>query len=502
MLEKEGRHIFPGVDDALGAPFPASPLRNERGLTVGALLLLILLAAGTAWWILRTPTKSPDSPHASPQPSASARSGRSSPHPPAIPPPPPAARLADPAAPPATATATPLQTISDLIKDGRITEAESLLNDIPPSVWQDERGREYASALWNNLGVAKERKAGASAALSAYRAATTLDPASTPAWLNLAQAYLETKDPALTREFLERLIAMAPDEMLPHLALADLLFDKDDLAGATRHLEQATQRVGKDASVHAYMEAITAKVAQAEKAERRFSSRESSHFVVKFDGTEEYDTWTRVVGILEDAYRDIGQKFSYFPQKPVMVVLHTKAAFSQATGSPAWADGLFDPILGRIQIPTQGALTDQAWLTRVLRHEFVHALLHQRMDGQLGAVPTWFNEGLAMQLAGDAWPDLDQIARGDIRLIPLVSLEGGWTGLAEEAAMVAYLEGNSATRFLIERYGMSKVQDILSELAKRQSIAAAMHERLFLSYEDFQRRWVNELNGRLEATKS
>ena len=485
-----------------GAPSVVSPLGNERGLTVGAFLLLVLIAIGAAWWILRAPLKPERPPEGTPIPPAPTRSARPSFPGPTVPPPPPAARLAEPAAPPPVATASALQTIADLIKDSRITEAESRLTEVPPSVLEAERGREYVSALWNNLGVAKQRKAGAAAALAAYRAATTLDPSSTPAWLNLAQAYVETKDPALTREFLERLIAMAPDELLPHLALADLLFDRDELAGAVRHLEQAGQRAGKDPSVHSYLEAVTAKVSQAEKAERRFSSRESSHFVVKFDGSEEFDTWTRVLGILEDAYRDIGQKFSYFPDKPVMVVLHTKAVFSQATGSPAWADGLFDPILGRIQIPTQGALTDQAWLTRVLRHEFVHALLHQRMDGQLGAVPTWFNEGLAMQLAGDAWPDLDQIARGEIRLIPLGSLEGGWTGLPDQAAMVAYLEGNSATRFLIERYGMSKVQDILSELAKRQSIASAMHERLFLSYDDFQKRWVDELNGRLQTTKS
>jgi hypothetical protein len=154
-------------------------------------------------------------------------------------------------------------------------------------------------------------------------------------------------------------------------------------------------------------------------------------------------------------------------------------------------------MLGRIQVPTQGALTNEAWLTRVLRHEYVHALLHQRMDGRLGAVPTWLNEGLAMQLAGDPWPDIDQVARGPVTIIPLTQIEGGWGGLPHAAATVAYLEANSATRYLIDRYGMGRVQDLLSALALHHAFPAALSDQLSTTYEEFQRQWVNELNARV-----
>ena len=80
-------------------------------------------------------------------------------------------------------------------------------------------------------------------------------------------------------------------------------------------------------------------------------------------------------------------------------MLHTCDTFHAATGGPAWADGSFDPIEGRIKIPTQGALTRPKWLTAVLRQEYVHAVLHDRMSGRLEAVPTWLNEGLAMSLS-------------------------------------------------------------------------------------------------------
>jgi hypothetical protein len=474
-------------------------LFNERGLTVGALLLLILVIATGWWWISRGHPPAPQEAGTAPLSLAStAASAARSDAAPAVPrPAQPAVVASIPA--PEDLHAEELRAIDGMIQEHRFVDAETRLTQLPADLLQEETARQTASALWNNLGVLKQKDGGPAAGVPAYQKALGLYPGSPTATLNLTQAYWQTQDPALTRDLLERAALLAPGEAWPHLALADLLYDKDDLAGAKQHLDQALHVASPTSEYRPYVNALAAKLARAEQAERSYVSRESSHFVVKFNGNEDHDVWTRVLGILEDAYRDIGQRFSYFPSHPIIVVLHTKESFQSATGSPAWADGLFDPMLGRIQVPTQRALTDQDWLMRVLRHEYVHALLHQRMDGRLGAVPTWLNEGLAMQLAGDPWPDIDRIARGPITIIPLNHLEGGWGGLPQAAAMVAYLEGNSATRYLIDRYGMGKVQDLLSGLARRQPLTAAMYDQLSTSYEEFQRQWVNELNARVQT---
>ncbi|HKW85901.1 MAG TPA: tetratricopeptide repeat protein [Nitrospiraceae bacterium] len=411
-------------------------------------------------------------------------------------------RVLEPGEVPASKYANQLLTIRDSIEKGNDEEAQAKLLALPQEMIGDQRVRPYAAVLWNNLGVLKEKSRGTEAAVTAFKTAVSLDPKNPTSNLNLAHAYWELRDPGLTPEFLEKVMGLVPDNPFPHLALADLLYEKDDLAGAALHLDQATERVQQDPSLHSYLKAVTAKVKRTEQTERNFATRESSHFTVKFDGGEDYATWSRVLEILEDAYRDIGQRFGYFPSKPIMVVLHTRDTFQSATGSPAWADALYDPTLGRIQIPTQGALTDEKWLARVLRHEFVHALLHERMGVQAGRLPTWLNEGLAMQLAGDPWPDIDQFVRGDVRLIPLNLLEGGWGGLSTEAATVAYLEGNSATLYLIDRFGMNKVGEILGHLKAGQSIAAAMQDKLFMPYDQFQRQWVENLNEKLRARRT
>ena len=473
---------------------------------IGLLVLIIVLVAAHQVWIKKEAAETPA--QVGTQSGAPASSLPTAPIPTSTPPPiQPIAReggqvrMAEPGELPASAYAPMLEAIRLMIEQGNAAEAEAKLTAFPQEGLGDHRVRKYTATLWNNLGVNQATARGPAAGVSAFKTAVALDPTDPMAHANLAHALWETKDPALTREFLEKTIGLVPDDPLAHLALADMLYDKDDLAGAATHLEHATQRASQNPKLQSYLQFVTAKVKQEQKAEQKFVSRESSHFTVKFDGNEDHNVWNRVAEILEEAYREIGQKFNYFPSKPIMVVLHTKETFQSATGSPAWADGLFDPIGGRIKVPTQGALTDQAWLTRVLRHEFVHALLHERMGGRLGAVPTWLNEGLAMQLAGDPWPDIDQVIRGNVTLIPLTMLEGAWGRLPSNAASVAYLEGNSATLYLIERFGIGKVQEIVGVLASGQPIAAAMQDRLFITYDDFQRRWVDNLNEKLKTGK-
>ena len=192
----------------------------------------------------------------------------------------------------------------------------------------------------------------------------------------------------------------------------------------------------------------------------------------------------------------------FFPSRPITVVLHTKSQFLGDTGGPTWADGLFDPVLGRVQIPTQGAATDHAWLTRVLRHEFVHALIHEELGATGGTVPTWLNEGLAIQLAGDSWQDVKTLAPGEYHLIPLTALEGSWESLSGEKATIAYTEASAATHYLIQRFGMHKVHEVLLLLKARQTIAAAMQDRLLLSYDHFQQQWVDSVGATLPQSKS
>jgi len=98
-----------------------------------------------------------------------------------------------------------------------------------------------------------------------------------------------------------------------------------------------------------------------------------------------------------------------------------------------------------------------------------------------------------MELSGDRWSDLDQTMRQKFTPIPLSALEGSWGGLSNDAAAVAYLEANSAVHYLVERFGMHRVRDLLAHLKARQTLSSAMQSQLSLSYEQFQSVWIEQL---------
>ena len=399
-------------------------------------------------------------------------------------------RLIDAGGVPDTKHHETLEAIRDEIEKGNLETAETQLKGLPAALQADSKTRPYAAILWNNLGIEQEKIEGTKSSLKAFKKAASLDPKNPVIQMNLAHAYWEQRDPAMNQEFLERLITLAPQEPFPHVALADWLQEHGRLGEAARHLDQAAERAARDPSMQSYLRTVTSRVQRTDRMESRLSTRDGAHFIVKYDGDTDHDTWMVVLDILEEAYREIGQKFGHFPTKSVVVVLHPNAIFQANTGSPAWADGLYDPVLGRIHLPTQGALTDRAWLKRVLRHEFVHALLHDQQGINHNSLPTWLNEGLAMQLSSDHWPDVEQLRRHDVSVMPLTALEGSWGELSGEAASVAYLEADSATRYLINRYGMHEVQQLLVRLKKKQSLAAAIQAQLSLSYDQFQSRWM------------
>ena len=411
-------------------------------------------------------------------------------------------RTIDPVTMPVPKHSDLLTAIHEELEKGHASQAEARLSDISTSVLAELPMRRHIAVLWNNLGILQERADGTEVSVKAFKKAAVLDPNNAVAHLNLAHAYWGLRDPNLTVEFLTKVIGLAPDEPFPHVAIADLLQEQDKLTEAERHLKDASDRIRKEPDLQPYLKTVTAKVHRTEKLGDKLVARNSVHFIVKFDGNEDHATWTTVLDILEEAYREIGQKFNHFPAKPITVVLLTRAIFQKSTGSPEWADGLFDPVLGRIQIPSQGALTDKVWLTRVLRHEFVHAVIHDQLGSNSGMIPTWLNEGLAMQLTGDQWQELNQVLQGDFTLVPLTSLEGSWEHLSAEAATVAYLEANSATHYLLERFGMHKLHEVLGLLKARQTLTIAMQDKLLLSYDHFQRQWVDNFHAKAQHQKS
>ena len=453
----------------------------------------------------------------------------------------PQTRLIDPGQAPTGA----LGLIREEVEKGNYKEAERRLMALSRKKLENSRVKRYIAALWNNLGVQQEKFGGSALSVKAFKKAVASDPANPLAHMNLTQAYWELRDPAMTSQFLNRVIRLNPIDPFPHLALAELLLEKGDKTSAMTHLDFAHLQTQYDSNLRSYRDKLVAKAdaensvqpqtvalapssqstaiatrpasnplqdrapplstpsanpppsplaTQEEPSPRPFAPRDTAHFVVQFDGPDDQATWVRVRAILEYAYEEIPLKFGHVPNRPIKVVLHTGQKFSGPTGIPDWADTLFDHKSGSIHLPTQGALDDLALFSRVARHQFVHALFHgQAMSGST-APPTWLVEGLAIHLTEDPWPDMEESRQKHPPLMPLPSLHGPWSQLPSTSQATAYLTATIATQHLIDRYSMYTVRQVMNVLRNGQPLETAMQQKLSLSYEQFQRQWTENHN--------
>lgn len=429
-----------------------------------------------------------------------------------------------------------LGSIREELDKGNYSETEYHLRTLPEKMLANTEVRRYVAALWNNLGIQQEKFGGIELSVKAFKRSVALDPSNPIAHLNLTQAYWGLRDPAMTPQFLERVIRLTPQDPFPHLALADLLLEKGNVTLAATHLDKARTRAEADANLQPYLKKLTAKVESAipasqsvasvapspklvgpatspkdshllpsvgtpasqtppasvspsERRPRQLTPPETGHFTVQFDGPPNQATWTRMKAILDYAYEEISQKFGHAPSKPMTVVLHINQKFAGPSGSPVWADTLFNHTSGTIHVPVQGALEDLALFSRIVRHEFVHALLFEYLKGRSMVAPTWLIEGLAMHLAEDPWSDLEETKQHSAALIPLTLLQEAWGQLPSESLPIAYLEASSATQNLLDRYSMYNVRQVMNALQDGRSLDTAMQQKLSVPYEQFQRQW-------------
>jgi tetratricopeptide (TPR) repeat protein len=454
---------------------------------------------------------------------------------------------------PGEAPSPALGLIRDELEKGNVREVEAALKKRSKTAPAKLREREYVAALWNNMGIQQERYGGVVLSVHAFKEAVKLAPRNPTAHLNLTQAYWELRHPAMTMQFLETVIRLAPEEPFPHLALADLLLDKGQATVATTHLDQARKGAELDPSITPYLQKLTARaetfptqerstvtvasfpkstavqpsqpaaapretvqvpsitltkqtptapINPPEEPQRTRPSSSSAHFAVQYDGKPDDAAWARMRAILEYAFDEITPKFGHVPVKPFTVVLHLNQKFVGTASTPSWADTLFDQASGAIHVPVQEALEDLALFSRVVRHEFVHALLLDYLKGKSTAVPTWLIEGLAIQLADDPWPNMEEVKVGTTAVIPLSSLQGPWKQLSPESIPIAYLEACSAVQHLMDQYSMYNLRHLITLVRTGQSLDTAMLQKLSVSYEQFQRQWEQGFRASLNSRSS
>ena len=223
-----------------------------------------------------------------------------------------------------------------------------------------------------------------------------------------------------------------------------------------------------------------AKAEREQNVETDFSQRESSHFILHYEGKQSSETFRQqILAALESDYDDLSRNLGTPPRDNILVTLYTEQAFFDVTRAPTWTGAIND---GKLRIPVSGISSMTSELARVLKHELAHSFINQISSGRC---PPWLNEGIAQileprSLGGDG-PALARLFKAE-RDIPLNELEGSFLRFSGTKASAAYAESLAAVSYINDSYGMGDLQKILERLGQGSSTEAALRATIHSDY--------------------
>ncbi|MCP4154956.1 MAG: hypothetical protein GY757_44950 [bacterium] len=221
------------------------------------------------------------------------------------------------------------------------------------------------------------------------------------------------------------------------------------------------------------------KLLREKKVMKGYGDRQKVHFKIQFSKFEHQEVQELVTDILQDAYRTVGQEIDFFPPDPVTVILYNEKGFFDVTRAPGWAGGLYD---GKIRLPVRGVEGHEEELKRILVHEYTHALVHAITP----KCPLWLNEGLAEYFSRGA--DEMKIKQ----LIPLKYLEHRFPSGDPRLVIAAYIESYSAVCYLIDKYDLYRIKELLEALGEGEELGTAFNSVFYITYQRFMDTWGKE----------
>jgi hypothetical protein len=189
---------------------------------------------------------------------------------------------------------------------------------------------------------------------------------------------------------------------------------------------------------------------------------------------------------IRGVHNEYAEHFGELPAFVTSVRLIERELFLKGTGAPYWTNALY--YKGEILLPvSRSAPIDMKDLTRAVRHEYTHAIVHALSDGKC---PGWLDEGLAQWAEGPPHRALPQAL--DTWLIhqppvPLALLQGGFTKLKTEMVAPAYAQSLFSAHVLMDSYGFKKLRSYLDKLANENTRRDAFKESFGLSEREFER---------------
>ncbi|MBC8287415.1 MAG: tetratricopeptide repeat protein [Nitrospinae bacterium] len=278
-------------------------------------------------------------------------------------------------------------------------------------------------------------------------------------------------DIAAAEKLSEQLLKKYPESGDAHFLQARIDFMKGDYERSWKTLLQVGDNFKEIKEFKSHVDATR-------RAAKNFISRESEHFIFRYEPGPDEILIHHAEEVLEKSYRVLGKILHYYPKEKVLVEIYPDrkpfAQISPLTLKDILTSGTVALCkYHRITIISPGSLVRGFNWMDTLSHEYVHYLLTKKSRNHL---PLWMHEGIAKYLETQ-WrgqkqylsPVMETVLSNALKNDYRVPLEAMMPSLAKlktaEDVQLAYAEVSSMMEYLAALKGRDIFPQILEDLA-------------------------------------
>ncbi|MFH1799802.1 MAG: peptidase MA family metallohydrolase [Candidatus Omnitrophota bacterium] len=302
---------------------------------------------------------------------------------------------------------------------------------------------------------------------------------------NDAVKFFEKNEFELARQALSESLSLEPRNALALELLGEIENLQQDFEKAEHYYKQS-YLVSPSTRLRQKIE----KIQKENLIEKNLDTDDEEHFIIKYrKGEQGYEGyWLK--NLLRDAYRQISQDFGTYFNHKTTVLFYSGKEFHDVTGQSMWVGGLYD---GKIRLPAFRQGFKELDLHASAVHEMTHAFVASLSGGR---APAWIHEGLAQYEQNKIQPVNTTVFKAAIRtnsLMPMNRLLSENLKIDKmdplEVALF-YQEVFALVSYMVERFQMYRMKEILEKFKEGQPAEQAIEEVLGISSSELEKEWL------------
>ncbi|MFH1651433.1 MAG: peptidase MA family metallohydrolase [Chloroflexota bacterium] len=240
-------------------------------------------------------------------------------------------------------------------------------------------------------------------------------------------------------------------------------------------------------------------------ADNRYSWKQRTDGLVALHWYRGDDAFVgELVAAIRDALSRVEMNTGARPDKPINIYIYGSA--DDLRGSmifpQEWTGGVAFTSYSTVAIGIAPA--DLGWGKRAIAHELTHLVIHQIVFSAYGEMPTWLDEGLAMNGEGsleDVFLALLYQAITTQTLDTVRSIASPFPA-DPRASALAYAESYSIVNYLVGTYGQEKMFDLLKTFKEGATYDDALQKVYGFDMDSLNEKWSGALYAAVKPPPS